>query len=316
VHHDIWDHDVPAAPTLIEVKRGGRTIPGIAVINKTAILFLLDRVTGEPLYEVKETPMPQSDAPGEASWATQPVPVRPPTLARESFRAATDIATVTPELQRYCADWIAREKIRDSVRYTPLSTQALTARFPGSGGGANWGGGAFDPRLGYYVINTVDQGSAEQLAQNPDGSWGTTGGPNAWFADPTNRLMCQQPPWGSLYAVNVNSGEIAWRSTLGVSDNLPEAVSRTGRPSAGGPMLTAGGLAFIAATDDGRFRAFDTRTGAELWTVKLPAASHGTPISYLGRDRQQYVALVATGGSFLGTPIASDEVIAWKLGDK
>ena len=113
--------------------------------------------------------------------------------------------------------------------------------------------------------------------------------------------------------MNVNTGEIAWRSTLGVSDNLPEGLRATGRPSAGGPMVTAGGLVFIAATDDSRFRAFDLKSGKEVWTVMLPASGHGTPISYRGKDGKQYVALVATGGSFVSSPIRSDSVIAYSL---
>ncbi len=313
VHHDIWDHDVPAAPTLVEVKRGQRTIPAIAVINKTSLLFLLDRVTGKPIYEVVEKPVPPSDVPGEEAWPTQPIPSKPPPLGRQGFTAATDVATLTPELKTFCERWIAEKKIRDSVQYTPLTVGRLTARFPGSGGGANWGGGGFDPRLGYFVINVNEMGSAEELQQRPDGSWFSPGGPNAWFADNKNRWMCHQPPWGSLYAVNVNTGEIAWTTPLGRSDNLPAAMAKTGRPNAGGPLLTAGGLVFIGAADDGRFRAFDTRTGQELWSLKLEAAAHANPVSYLAANGRQYVAVVATGGGFVGTPTTADSVIAFAL---
>jgi quinoprotein glucose dehydrogenase len=125
--------------------------------------------------------------------------------------------------------------------------------------------------------------------------------------------MCQQPPWGTLTAINVDTGEIAWQSTLGVSDTLPEAKSLTGRPNVGGSIATAGGLVFIGATDDSRFRAFDARTGAELWAVKLAASAHATPITYQGRDGKQYVAVVATGGSFLDSPIESDALNVFAL---
>lgn len=142
----------------------------------------------------------------------------------------------------------------------------------------------------------------------------TTSDPSSGrFSDRDKHLMCQQPPWGTLTAINVNSGEIAWQSTLGVSDNVPEAASKTGRPGVGGPIATASGLVFIAATDDARFRAFDARTGAEIWATKLPASAHATPITYEGKDGRQYVAVVATGGSFLDSPVLSDSVLVYAL---
>src|SRR5579884_1651649 len=125
--------------------------------------------------------------------------------------------------------------------------------------------------------------------------------------------MCQKPPWGTLTAIDVRTGQIAWQSTLGVSDQLPAAVRRTGRPSVGGPIATAGGLIFIGGTDDARFRAFDSRSGREIWSARLPASAHATPITYLGRDGRQYVAVVSTGGSFLDSPVASDVLTAFAL---
>jgi quinoprotein glucose dehydrogenase len=125
--------------------------------------------------------------------------------------------------------------------------------------------------------------------------------------------MCQQPPWGTLTAINVVTGETAWQSTLGVSDQLPESVARTGRPNVGGSIATAGGLVFIGATDDSRLRAFDAQTGQEVWTTKLAASAHATPITYQGRNGKQYVAIVATGGSFLESPISSDSIDVFAL---
>jgi quinoprotein glucose dehydrogenase len=135
-----------------------------------------------------------------------------------------------------------------------------------------------------------------------------------YFWDQKTRIPCQQPPWGALTAVDVNTGKIVWRTTLGVTDSLPEGLKNTGRPSAGGPIVTASGLVFIGATDDDRFRAFDTRTGRELWTIKLPASIYATPITYRGKTGKQFVAAVDTGG-FAGSPIASDEVVAFSLPD-
>jgi quinoprotein glucose dehydrogenase len=125
--------------------------------------------------------------------------------------------------------------------------------------------------------------------------------------------MCQQPPWGTLTAIDVERGSIVWQSMLGVSDKLPAERAKTGRPNVGGSIATAGGLIFIGATDDARFRAFDSSTGAELWAVKLPAAAHATPITYQGKQGKQYVAIVATGGSFLDSPIEGDALHVFAL---
>ncbi|MDY6944276.1 MAG: pyrroloquinoline quinone-dependent dehydrogenase [Pseudomonadota bacterium] len=310
VHHDIWDLDLPAA-TLLDVKQAGRTIPAIAVMNKTALVFLLDRVTGEPLYEVKEVPVPtDTDIPDEVPWPTQPMPVAPAPLARLDFDMA-DLATLTPEHRAFCERLIEEKNIVESRMYQPLRGDSAVASFPGSLGGIDWGGGAFDPQLGYFIVNTNDLASPQQLAKRPDGSWGLKDG-YVYFWNPETRLPCQQPPWGRLQAVDVNTGNIAWRSTLGISDNLPEGLQNTGRISAGGPILTAGGLAFIGATDDRRIRAFDSRTGAELWTFKLPASIYGTPSTYQGKSGKQFVVAVSTGG-FAGSPVESDVVTAFSL---
>jgi quinoprotein glucose dehydrogenase len=156
-------------------------------------------------------------------------------------------------------------------------------------------------------------GSIEQLEKKKEGFWGSTTGPDSFFIDEQKHLMCQTPPWGSLYAVNVNTGEIVWRTTLGVTDSLPEGVRNTGRPSLGAPLATASGLTFIGATDDSRFRAFDTGTGKEIWTYKLDASAHASPVSYRGSDSKQYVAVVATGGSFLRSPAVGDSLVVFGL---
>jgi quinoprotein glucose dehydrogenase len=156
-------------------------------------------------------------------------------------------------------------------------------------------------------------GQVEQLKARADGSLTFSDPSSGRFSDRDNKLMCQQPPWGLLTAIDVNSGQIVWQKTLGVSDNLPAAVAKTGRPGVGGPIVTAGGLIFIAATDDSRLRAFAAASGEELWTTKLPASAHATPITYQGKDGRQYVAVVATGGSFLDSPIVSDAVMSFAL---
>jgi quinoprotein glucose dehydrogenase len=131
-------------------------------------------------------------------------------------------------------------------------------------------------------------------------------------ADP-QQLPCQQPPWGQLTAVNVNTGEFAWRVPLGVTESLPPEKQNTGRPGNGGTIATAGGLVFVGATDDGRFRAFDAKTGKELWTFKLPGAAEATPMTYEGRDGKQYVVITSTGGGFFGNPTTADNIMAFAL---
>ena len=313
IHHDIWDLDLPAA-TLVDVKRAGRKIPAIAVMNKTALVFLLDRVNGKPIYEVKEVPVPtESDIPDESPWPTQPMPVAPPPLARMDFKMS-DLANLTPEHRASCERLIADMNIVESKAFQPLRGDSAVASFPGSLGGIDWGGGAFDPQLGFFIVNTNDLASPQRLAKRPDGSWGLKDG-YVYFWDIETRLPCQQPPWGSLSAIDVNTGKIAWRSTLGVSDNLPDGLKNTGRISGGGPIVTAGGVTFIGATDDSRIRAFDSKTGAELWTFKLPASIYGTPSTYAGKNGKQFVVAVSTGG-FAGNPVESDAVTAFSLPDQ
>ncbi|MEY4375699.1 MAG: hypothetical protein RJB26_249, partial [Pseudomonadota bacterium] len=133
------------------------------------------------------------------------------------------------------------------------------------------------------------------------------------FMQASTKLMCQAPPWGQLHAVEVKTGRLVWSSPLGVSDQVPSDVARTGRPNVGGAISTASGLVFIAATDDARFRAFSAANGEELWTWRLPASGHATPITYAGSDGDQYVAITATGGSFIDSPVAADTLVVFKL---
>ena len=327
VHHDIWDADLTGAPALIDVKQGGRTIPAVAVINKVGLLFLLDRVSGKPIYGVEERPVRPSEVPLERTSKTQPFPLKPAPLSRMTMTMA-DIATVTPELEAACRKLI--EGVQIGGPYLPVSYNRLRLQFPGNHGGVNWGGTSFNPELGYLFVNSNELG---QLAGIMDRDPNTTGpaqaagvgnrvdpnGPyqgipgGGRFKDAASNMMCQQPPWGQLTAVNVNTGEFAWRVPLGVTDSLPPEKQKTGRPGNGGTIATAGGLVFVGATDDSRFRAFDAKTGKELWTVKLGGAAQATPSTYLGKDGKQYVVITSTGGGFFDTPLTDDSIIAFAL---
>jgi quinoprotein glucose dehydrogenase len=310
VHHDIWDLDLPTA-TLIDVRRGKRTVPAIAVMNKTAIMFILDRVTGKPLYDVKEVPVPtDTDIPGERPWPTQPMPAAAPPRTRLSFGKA-GINDLKPANKARC-EQIARDmNIVPSKPFQPLRADSAVAFFPGSFGGVDWGGGAFDPQRGLYVVNVNALASPQQLARQPDGTWNMKDG-YVYFWDRETHMPCQKPPWGELVAVDVNTGTIAWRRPLGETEGLPEGKRDTGRLSAGGPIVTATGLTIIGATDDRHIRAFDTRSGKLLWSRTLPASIYGTPMTYRGKSGRQFVATVATGG-FAGSPVTDDEVMAFAL---
>jgi len=268
-------------------------------------------VTGKPIYDVKEVPVPtDTDIPGEAPWPTQPMPVTPPPLTRLSFRMS-ELNDLTPAIKDRCEQIVKDMHIAESTMFQPLRQDSAVASFPGSLGGTDWGGGAFDPKLGYYIVNTNALASPEQLSQQADGSWNMKLS-YVYFWDRANRIPCQKPPWGELIAVDVNTGKVAWRQTLGQTDSLPEGMRDTGRPSAGGPIVTASGLTFIGATDDNRIRAFDTRTGKMLWSFDLPASIYGMPVTYRGKTGRQYLATVDTGG-FAGSPVNSDAVLAFGL---
>ena len=308
-HHDIWDLDYHTPPTLITVRRNSRNIPAVAAINKGSFLFILDRVTGQPLYEVKETPVPPSTAPGEVAWPTQPIPVKPAQLSRGGFQMS-DLMDVDPGARARCEAMIKESNVKTGTLFEPITFDRPMIVFPSSEGGPEWGGGEFDPKLGYFIINTNSRGNIEQIIRRPDGAYDFT---SRLFRDNQTNMNCNATPWGELAAINVNTGDIAWRVNLGVTDNAPPGKQDTGRVSNGGPILTASGLTFIAGTDDARFRAFDTRTGKELWTYKLDYSGHATPITYRGKNGKQYVVVIATGGSYLGSPAGGDSVMAFTL---
>lgn len=327
-HHDIWDFDPAAAPLLLEVKQRGRTIPAVAITSKSGLIFLLDRRNGKPIYGVEERPVAASEVPGEQASPTQPFPVKPAPIARQTMSMA-DIATVTPELEANCKALVEKHNIGMGGPYLPPGYKRPTVNFPGTIGSANWGGMSYNPQLGYLFINSHDLGQLTGIYERNAprevigvAGAGSSGVPNVSydmggllgrFRDPATGMMCNQPPWGSLTAIDVNTGEIAWRSTLGVTDSLPADKQNTGRPNLGGSIVTAGGVVFIGATDDGRFRAYDAKSGKELWATKLSAPNHSVPITYVGRDGRQYVVLPATGGSFLEDPATDDALVAFAL---
>ena len=351
VHHDIWDNDLGAAPTLFEAVRNGTPVPAVAQITKMGLLFLFDRLTGEPLFGMEERPVPQSTVPGEKTSPTQPFPLKPPPLARNSIKKTELAANVTPELAAYCAGLWEKYKLQDSVPYTPWQLSQDVVVFPGAIGGGNWNGVAFNPKLGLLVTNVMNAGQWGHLeevkpGESPFGRGRGRGGeapggpppgrggrgdiedeqsPSSTgpryrkvtpeggrFWEPRSHYSCAPTPWGELIAVNANTGDIAWRVPLGAFDELEQKGIKTGTPSLGGAITTAGDLVFIAATIDGYFRAFDARNGKELWKSKLEVPGHAIPSTYMGRDGKQYVVITDGGGGFLRSPM-SDAVVAFRL---
>ena len=330
-HHDLWDYDIPAPPALLDVEVAGRMTPILAVAHKTGYMYILNRDDGKPVFGIEERPVPASDVPGEQSSPTQPIPVKPGPIARVSY-APGDIVTAAETNAEHAAFCKALEQrsggFYNAGSFTPYLHRApgappkSTILFPGSVGGANWGGTASDPGLGYVFVNTMDEASIGWIEKragrggvesyirnsivgatsrfqwsdgNPNGGGNLVGsGEKAW--------PCQKPPWGNLVAVNVKTGDIAWRVPLGITEQLPEAKQRTGRLNMGGPITTASGLIFIGASNDRRFRAFESRTGKELWVTTLEMSGHAVPITYQGRDGKQYVAIAAAGASALNDP--------------
>ena len=317
IHHDIWDYDVSAAPVLVDVRQNGRVIPAIAQTTKTAMMFIFNRETGEPIFGMEERPVPQTTVPGEWTSPTQPFPIKPPPLARNSFTRA-DLAKVTPEHQAFCENLWDSNGLTDTVPFQPWKVGANTLVFPGAQGGSNWWGAAFNKSLGLIIANVHNAGQWGRLEPVRGANGEITGytkvpGPSNRFWNIEKEMSCTAPPWGELVAVNANTGDIAWRVPLGEFEELTaRGVPPTGTPSSGGAITTAGNLVFIGATIDGYFRAFDARNGRELWRDKLPTPSQGTPTTYQGRDGKQYVVVGANGGGFFGAPV-SDEVIAYSL---
>lgn len=314
VHHDIWDWDTQSPPTLFDVKKDGKVIPAVATVNKNALMFIFNRVTGEPIFGVEERPVPKGDVPGEHYSPTQPFPVLPEPLSQNTL-SRNNLYKDTPEHKEYCEKLVDdNNMLLGEVPYTPIAFNRYTVNLPGTQGGVNYYGGTVDPKLGLFVVNVNNLAQPMRMVLNPDGSI-QNAGPLAGtrrFWNPETRLPCGPTPWGQLVAVDINTGKIAWRSTLGVTDDFPEGKQNTGRPGLGGAITTASGLTFVAATDDARFRGFETKTGKEVWTAKLPASGYATPVTYQAKGKQ-YLAVVATGGSQVGAPLLSDSLVVYSL---
>ncbi len=329
VHHDLWDYDTAAQPVLAALRRNGVETPVVIAGNKTGNLFVLDRETGKPVFGVEERAVPKSDADGEEASPTQPFPLAPPPLVPQHL-TAEDAWGPTPEDRDACrADM---EKLRSEGIFTPPSI-AGTIAFPGNLGGMNWSSGAFDPGHQTFVTNVdilpmevhliprdryqqVEKSAREgQFRAEVSPQHGTPYGMSRQVLRSPSRLPCNAPPWGALVAVDLSNGTIRWNVPLGTTaDLLPNlAPAIRGTPNLGGPIVTAGGLVFVAAAMDDYLRAFDIETGAELWEGRLPAGSQALPMTYrLRPDGKQFVVIAAGGHGKLGTKLG-DSLVAFAL---
>jgi quinoprotein glucose dehydrogenase len=318
VHHDLWDYDLPPAPVLVDIVVKGKKIPALAQIGKSGWMFILNRVTGKPVFGVEERPVPKGDVPGEWYSPTQPFPVKPTGLTRTSMNRE-DLVTAedtTPEHASACQDLWDKNGLFNDGPYTPWAFHEegappkITVSFPGATGGASWGGMASDPKSGYVFLQTHDQpllGWVEK--KQPGRRYENANLPYDRFTPPGASLSaaakdqdgktignwpCQKPPWARLIAINANTGDIAWQVPLGTMPTLPEGKRNTGATASGGPIATAGGLVFMGAATDARFRAFDAKTGKELWAGKVDRTAAAIPMTYQGENGKQYVAITAT----------------------
>ena len=314
VHHDIWDYDTQSAPLLVDLKRDGKVVPALIIVNKTGLMFTFNRVTGKPIFDIVERPVPKSDLPNEQASPTQPFPVKPPPLTQNTV-SRDNLYKGEPQHQSYCEHMVDDNNMKLGGPFMPISFNRYSISPPGPAGGINYWGATYDPKLNLFVSNTTNLFQPMRLILRPDGSY-INNGPLAGtrrFGDADRKLPCGPTPWGELVAVNMDTGDIAYRKTLGVSDVLPPGMQDTGRPSTGGATLTASGLTFVGGSDDFRFRAFATATGEKLWEMKLASSIEATPITYMGSDGRQYVTIISTGGGLTLSEVTNDEIIAFAL---
>jgi quinoprotein glucose dehydrogenase len=304
VHHDIWDRDFPAPPSLVTVIRDGRALAAVAQTTKHGFVYLFDRTNGTPLFPIEQRPFPESSVVGERTSRTQPVPQRPLPFARQVLTENL-LTTRTPEAHRAAVE--AFRAFRSDGPFVPLSVGIDTVVFPGFDGGAEWGGSAFDPDTALLYVNANEMAWTGSLAPTPrdrtvEQSAAGAGNPEYRFTgynkflDPDG-YPAIAPPWGTLSAINLNTGERAWQVPLGEYPELAAAgMKNTGSENYGGPVVTAGGLVFIGATSfDKKVRAFDKSTGELLWEASLPFSATGTPATY-EIDGRQFLVVPAGGG--------------------
>jgi quinoprotein glucose dehydrogenase len=333
VHHDLWDYDVASTPVLFDVHRDGRAIPAIGVGSKTANFFILNRETGEPIFGVEERPVPKTDVAGEVSAPTQPFPLAPRPLVPQSLKPE-DAFGFSDADRKWCHDEIA--KMRSEGVFTPPSVGG-SILVPGNIGGMAWGGAAYDRDHHLLIIPANNLATEVRLIPRADfdserkaagrdlnGDWefarqeGTPFGMMRRFLRAPGGSPCSPPPWGTLNAVDADTGAVKWSVPLGQFPPIgpaPAAPANFGSIVLGGPIVTAGGVVFMAGTLDPAIRAFDVMTGKELWKGSLPTSARSTPMTFRGPNGKQYVLVSAGGHGIDGGPPLGDYLVAFTLPD-
>ena len=311
VHHDLWDDDLPCPPVLATIQHTGKPVKAVVQPTKQGFLFVLDRQTGKPFFPVEERPVPASIMPGEKTWPTQPVPLKPAPLVRQAITEA-DLTDLSPHAHAYA---LAEFRALDGSSLFLPPTRRGTLVVPGFQGGVGWGGASFNPETGRLVVNTNEIPYRLRMVASHRHDYPYT---VENFDDPfvdEEGFPAIRPPWGKLSALDLSTGEAAWQVPFG---EYPALTARglpvTGTDNIGGSLQTGSGLIFIAATKDRRFRAFDAASGRVLWSAALPAAGHASPATYSVRGKQ-YVVIAAGGGSIAESSPSGDEYIAYSLPD-
>lgn len=325
IRHDLFDYDLVGHPLLVDIRKGGEQIPAAILQTKMGWLFVFNRLTGKPLWPIEEQPAPRSDVPGEISAATQPVPVGIAPFAHQLL-SRDDLFGFTPIDKAWCQREF--DKMRYEGLYTPPSERG-SLLFPSALGGGNWGGATFDPVSNLLVIKAENLATRLRIVRKSDPAAEDAAPPKDYLTRPLQGTPyriegelftgplgapCTPPPWGTLTAIDMDSGKLRWQKPIGqvtrAGVTVPESLG-WGSPNIGGPIATAGGVVFMAATMDSKIRAFDIRTGAKLWEAGLPAPGMAVPITYRAGGRQ-FVVIAAGGNSRVGTKLG-DSLVAFAL---
>ena len=297
VHHDLWDDDFAVPPILITIHKDGKTIDAVAATNKTSYLYVLDRVTGKPIFPIKEEPVPQNTLPGDVASPTQPVPQVTPPLSRLTV-SPEELTNRTPEANAW-----ARAKLStffNGPHFTPVQKDQETIVAPGFSGGSEWGGMSYDPNLQYLFVNSENivwttavtdfpkPAPGAPPAPEPHSRFGFSGYHKFYDEDGYPAVA---PPWGNLTAIDMKTGKFAWRIPFGEYPELAaKGMKDTGTENYGGSVATASGLLFIGATNfDRKFHVYDSATGKLVWETELPYAGNATPATYMVNGKQYIV---------------------------
>jgi quinoprotein glucose dehydrogenase len=321
VHHDVWDLDTNSPPTLVDIDKDGQKVPALVQSSKQGYLYVLNRVTGEPIYPIEEKPVPQTDIPEDRTSATQPEVATPEPVVPDKWPGVFGLADATS--LGYCSRTAAQ--LRDEGRFTPPSLKG-SLTYPATVGGTEWGGGAVDPDTDTYVVNSSSVVQIYRLVKRADYTKESNDGKNPGYSAQegapygvsiTNFMSplgipCWNPPYGTLASYDLKTGKLLWKEPFGEVQKWGFYMPNSwGSVTIGAPLVTKSGLIFIGASMDSRVRAIDLKSGKVLWRALVDAPSVSLPATY-EYNGKQYVVFVAGGNAIL-TPRVSDQIVAYAL---